>query len=233
MAAQLISRSEISDQDKKSWDRIVRSLGDWKTVADVGASSYARRVELFETAVDLHKRAITACGHSAFPGAVTQRRVLRILLWATKQQLHSPRVSLLQSDFVSASTWANLRSGERRDGAFFAFLGLPTREFDYVVGKFSAVRAARRSGRAVEHRRRARGAPGGGRVDWDNFTFTLLLRLLPLRRLALAPGLALRAARAELEAEARVRIKCRRGRRGAAARRQAARARRRAGRGAA
>ncbi len=49
--------------------------------------------------------------------------MLRLLLWATKQHVRSPRVTLLQSDFEGASTWANLRDGDRRPGAFFAFLG--------------------------------------------------------------------------------------------------------------
>jgi len=86
---------------------------------------------------------VRAHGCRAFPGAEMQRRVLRLLLWATKQHVRSPRVTLLQSDFEGASTWANLRDGERRAGAFFAFVGLPTTEFDYVLGKFSGVRSAR------------------------------------------------------------------------------------------
>jgi hypothetical protein len=132
MAAQLGMRSAVSIEDKAVWARVARALNEWKTVADVGASSYGRRVELFSTAVELHKRAVKAHGCRAFPGAETQRRVLRLLLWATKQHVRSPRVTLLQSDFEGASTWANLRDGDRRPGAFFAFLGIPTAEFDYI-----------------------------------------------------------------------------------------------------
>ena len=152
MALQIGMRSTVSIEDKAVWARIARALNEWNTVADVGASSYGRRVELFSTAVELHKRAVEAHGCRAFPGAVTQRRVLRLLLWATKQHVRSPRVTLLQSDFEGASTWANLRDGDRRPGAIFAFLGVPTAVFDYLLGKFSAARSARRGAVAATGR---------------------------------------------------------------------------------
>lgn len=152
MSAQLGMHSTVSIEDKIVWTRIARAIDEWKTTADVGASSYGRRVELFSTAVELHKRAVKAHGCRAFPGAEMQRRVLRLLLWATKQHVRSPRVTLLQSDFGSACTWSNLRDGERRAGAFFAFLGVPTTEFDYLLGRFSSVRSARRGALAAAGR---------------------------------------------------------------------------------
>ena len=78
-----------SSEDRDGWKRIVRAIGEWQTVTDVGASSFGRRVELFAKAVELHKRALQAHGCRRFPGADAQRRVLKLLLWATKQHVRS------------------------------------------------------------------------------------------------------------------------------------------------
>ena len=147
-----------------AWNEIAEAVTEWRTVTDIACSSYGRRVGLFKRAVDLFADAVRRGGSLRFRGSVAQARLIAVLRWATKLQLRSPRARLLQSD-LSTSFWQQLRGGERRPGAFFRFLGVPTDLFDELAAAFA--------------RPREQGAPQGRIARFDDVdSLALALRYL-------------------------------------------------------
>jgi hypothetical protein len=114
-----------------------RMMGTWRTVDDVlGTSIERRRRAAMNLMRDIREKA-TVHASARFPGCELSYRLLTVLLWAAKLRLHSPRYDLRATDLsFGTSAWRALQFGERRDGAFMNFLGVPAFLFDALLVKF-------------------------------------------------------------------------------------------------
>ena len=131
------------------WRRALRLIAEWRSWQDVATTSVGVRHNLYADVCEVVKAALVEHRTARFPGHAVAWRVIRVLRWAMRQRLHSPRYYLLQRDVEGASFWQRLNApgAERRDGAFMCFVGLPASLFDELAARFAAPMAARGRGR--------------------------------------------------------------------------------------
>ena len=116
---------------------VYHMLAGWRTVTDVLTTSIERRRRAVMYVIRDVREQLAKHSSARFPGHELSYRVLATLVWASKLRLHSPRYDLRATDLsFETSPWRTLQLGERRDGAFMNFLGLPTFLFDALLVKF-------------------------------------------------------------------------------------------------
>ena len=117
-------------------------LRSWRCVEDVLMTSIERRRRACLYVIRDAREQMDRHGSARFPGYEATFRLVVLLKWAARLRLHSPRYDARAGDlnFVG-SAWRMIESvtGERRDGAYMSFTGLPAFLFDDVFVKFERV----------------------------------------------------------------------------------------------
>ena len=127
------------------WRRALALIALWTSWSSVAITSMGMRHNTFAAVCEVVKDAIIEHKTAHFPGHVIAWRVVRVLHWAMKQRLHSPRVYLRQRDVEGAGFWQRLQGAgaERSDGAFMSFLGVSVALFDELADRFGVASSGR------------------------------------------------------------------------------------------
>jgi hypothetical protein len=118
---------------------LLHMLRGWRRVEDVLMTSIERRRRACMYVIRDAREQMERHGSARFPGHELTYRLIVLLKWSTRLRLHSPRYDARAADFnFNASAWRTIESipGERRDGAFMKFVGLPAFLFDDLAVKF-------------------------------------------------------------------------------------------------
>jgi hypothetical protein len=120
------------------WSSALHLVRPWRTTLDVARASPTLKKRIAARVLADLVELVKERGGTAFEGFDRAAKLAALLMWASRQKLHSPRVQLLQTDLpgIALSAWRSIWDGERRDGAVFAFTGLPTECFDALLSAF-------------------------------------------------------------------------------------------------
>lgn len=127
------------------WRRALALIRTWTTWSSVAMSSMGLRHSVYADVCEVVQKAVLEHRTARFPGHDVAWRVIRVLRWAMKQRLHSPRAYLLQRDVEGGGFWQRLQGAgaERSDGAFMTFLGVSVALFDELSERFGEASAGR------------------------------------------------------------------------------------------